>query len=491
MAHGFIPPITVAFPLDLRPGERAEANRESPLHAAARVVLVATLLAAPWAFGAVQPWAWASLAVLAVLALFLWGMGCVQQGALKLAWSPLYWPAFAFLLLAGVQLAFPLTFDRVATRESLLKLAADLIFFFLAGQLYSGTGSSGFWSRPALPRPVAAATSGGPAGMPPSLAVPPVSSPMAGRGKAVRRFGGAVAVFAFVISLFAILQYLTSHGLIYWSVKSRGWTFGPYVNRNHYGGLMEMLIPICIASFLSRRSPDPFRGILGFALLFPIASLLLSGSRGAFVCLVLQILIMAAILIRRSSRGSRRSLAFLVVLGIVAVGSLFWWVDSGVIARRLATVITLPRSPEVKLSDRVGVSRSSLRILRDHPWLGTGLGSFEVAFPPYEKSPTDYLWDHAHDDYAEALAETGLVGGLLIISALIIFLRLAFRELDARLRHRAGWIQLGAATGCCGLLLHSFVDFNFHIPANAAWFAVCAALATLPTPAASLGSGRR
>jgi hypothetical protein len=40
------------------------------------------------------------------------------------------------------------------------------------------------------------------------------------------------------------------------------------------------------------------------------------------------------------------------------------------------------------------------------------------------------------------------------------------------------WIAIGAAVGCCGLLVHSFFDFNLHIPANAAWFAVLAGIAT-------------
>jgi O-antigen ligase len=114
----------------------------------------------------------------------------------------------------------------------------------------------------------------------------------------------------------------------------------------------------------------------------------------------------------------------------------------------------------------------------DHLWLGTGLGSFALVYPRYQSIPTDVVWDHAHDDYVEALGETGLLGGLLIVLAVALGLRLAFGNLRDRLRHRLGWIQLGAALGCCGLLLHSLLDFNLHIPANAAWFAVCAAIAT-------------
>ena len=98
--------------------------------------------------------------------------------------------------------------------------------------------------------------------------------------------------------------------------------------------------------------------------------------------------------------------------------------------------------------------------------------------PALQSFPTDLRWDHAHNDYAEALAETGLVGAAVILCALGLFFWLAFRNLRERLRHPAGWMQFAAAIGCCGLLVHSLVDFNLHMPANAAWFVVCVAIAT-------------
>src|SRR6516165_8270392 len=101
----------------------------------ARTLLFIILLGAPLAFGAVQPWAGATVAVICFLTLSLWALGCVQQGQLRVSWSPLYLPGLAFLLLGLVQYSGRLTFDRIGTRESLLKLAVDLLFFFLALQL--------------------------------------------------------------------------------------------------------------------------------------------------------------------------------------------------------------------------------------------------------------------------------------------------------------------------------------------------------------------
>jgi O-antigen ligase len=96
-------------------------------------------------------------------------------------------------------------------------------------------------------------------------------------------------------------------------------------------------------------------------------------------------------------------------------------------------------------------------------------------------SRASFFFDHAHNDYVEAVAETGLVGAALILSALALFLRLAFRRWGRPLQSQNDWFRLGAALGCCGLLVHSFLDFNLHIPANAAWFAVLAGLATTET----------
>jgi O-antigen ligase len=409
--------------------------------AVARMLLLATLLAAPLAFGAVQAWAWGTMVGLAAFLLFLWSVGCVQQGALKINWSPLYLPALLFLLLGALQFFAHRVPDPSATRESLLKLVTDLIFFFLAGQLLAS-----------------------------------------GSPKILRGLGFVVLVYAFSLALFAMLQFFASNRLIYWSVPAPGWTFGPYVNHNHYAGLMEMLIPVGAGYVLSRPRDDPRRTLLGCALLVPMASLLLCGSRGGFVALLAEVVILGAMVFRHAPMPRRRRLAAVGGLGMAMAALLFFWMDPGEIAKHLGTVASITHSPEVTLGGRLVVARDSLRIFRDHLWAGTGLGSFEAVFPQYQSFASDEYWDHAHNDYAEALAETGLVGGLLIVAALAIFLRLGFKKLGERLRHDAGWIQLGAAIGCCGLLVHSFVDFNLHIPANAAWFAVSGAIATCNMP---------
>ncbi len=79
--------------------------RDSRWFAAARAIFISTLMVAPLSFGGVQPWAWAALALVAVLVMLCWAMGCVRQQGLMLAWTPLYVPTLLFLGLAVIQLS--------------------------------------------------------------------------------------------------------------------------------------------------------------------------------------------------------------------------------------------------------------------------------------------------------------------------------------------------------------------------------------------------
>jgi O-antigen ligase len=419
--------------LVLRPDAAvAEAAADPLAFSVARSLLVAGLIGAPLALGAVVTWAWVALGLLAGLGLVLWAVGSVQQGALKLVWSPLYVPLAMFFLLGLAQYGARLTLDTSETRQALVLLAADITFFFLAVQLFAEAGSD-TW----------------------------------------RTFGLTVLLFAGSLGLFAILQFASEASQIYGRFYATGSPFGPYANPNHYAGLMEMLIPVAVLYIAERhrRHSVAALALLVLATAVAVASLLLTGSRGGLISLLAETMI-GSTLFRWGVRSTKaRSLMLAAATTILATLVLFFWVDPGRIASHLALVVTVDES-------RKTLALDSLRMLRDHPVLGVGLGSFETAYPHYQSFPSDLWIEHAHNDYAEAVAETGLAGAALILSTLALFFRLAFRDWGRRLSSGDNWIAMGAAVGCCGLLVHSFFDYNLHIPANAAWFAVLAGVAT-------------
>jgi O-antigen ligase len=418
--------------------ENDEVRSESSprVFSPARILLGVMLFAAPLPYGAIYTWAWASLTILTLLVVILWIVGSIQGGRLRIGYSPLYAPLALFLALGLIQLFFHLTLTPIATRESLLKLATDFALFFVVIQLFLGC-SFDAW----------------------------------------RRLGIAVLIFGFLFSFLSILQFLWDPGRILWVSRYLGGPFGPYVDRDHYAGLMEMVIPVSASYVLSRPRRDPLNGLLWFGVLVPLVSLLLTGSRGGLVSMLVESAILGWIVIGRNPLPGRRMRVAAAGLVLVAVASLFFWLVPNYVLTKLGTVNNYV--PEVHMGSRLTLWRDSLGIFRDHPWAGAGMGSFVTAYPPHQTYALDLITEHAHNDYVEALAETGLTGSVLILAALGLFIHVIFRSLVVQFRDEPGWIQLGAAIACCGLLLHSFVDFNLHIPANAAWFAFCAGLASL------------
>jgi O-antigen ligase len=356
-------------------------------------------------------------------------------------WSPLYIPLAIFFVLGLVQYEAHLTLDTSETRQALVLLATDLVFFFLSVQLFSGPGHSN-----------------------------------------LRTFGLAALILAGTLGLFAILESASGAERIYGIFETPGgMLFGPYVNRDHFAGLMEMLLGIAVFYIVGRHGRYSLEASIWrvSAIALALASLLLSGSRSGLLALSLEIIIATFVLLQAPARpGQRRRLATAATFALVASVALFAYVDPGWVARKLGSVAYVDKTWADWTGDRKKMAGDALRMWRDHPLLGVGLGDFETAYPRYQSYPSDVWVDHAHNDYVEAGAETGLVGALTILSAIALFLRLAFREWKNPFRSHADWIRLGAAIGCCGMLVHSLADFNLHIPANAAWFAALAGTAT-------------
>jgi O-antigen ligase len=171
---------------------------------------------------------------------------------------------------------------------------------------------------------------------------------------------------------------------------------------------------------------------------------------------------------------------------LLAALLLVFWLGVGQLLQRFSSLQSL----EVTTAKRVSMMQDTWRIFLDHPLTGTGLGTIQVVFPPYESLYDGKIVNHAHNDYLEALAETGLVGGLCCAWFIGVLLTESLKRLRQLNNSFAGALQLSGSIACAGFLVHSLVDFNLHIPANALLFFLMAHLATVeiqqtPQPSSS------
>jgi hypothetical protein len=161
-------------------------------------------------------------------------------------------------------------------------------------------------------------------------------------------------------------------------------------------------------------------------------------------------------------------------VAFVSVPAFGWLAVPGETRRHLATVRR--GTAESAGAYRVDLAVATLRLAATRPWLGCGLGAYADAVTTFKIGHGSERATHAENDALQFASEAGLVG-LLCLGALGLAIarrgHLAYRERGDPVR---SGLTLGAASGAAGLLVHSCLDFNLHLPANALVFVVLLAL---------------
>lgn len=289
-----------------------------------------------------------------------------------------------------------------------------------------------------------------------------------------RGFAWFVMIFGFVVAIFGILQHLTFNGKLYWFREMRfgGIPFGPYVNRNHFAGFAELVIPFSLVPLVLGKVRRERWFLVAMLAVIPIGALFYSASRGGIVSFAVEAGAIAVwLVVRRSARRHLVSAGAVVLLAFVMVS----WLGVRQALERFSSMQSL----EVTQGKRTSMALDTWHIFLDHPVIGTGLGTLQIVFPPYETLYDGKIVNHTHNDYLEALAETGILGGACCAWFLGTLLLEALRRLSQSRGALASTLQLSALVGCLGFLTHSLVDFNLHIPANALLFFLLAYVATV------------
>jgi len=278
--------------------------------------------------------------------------------------------------------------------------------------------------------------------------------------RAVRRFLIALVILGVLESIYGLWQVGMSQETVLWRTKEsyRGFVTGTYFNRNHFAGLLEMCLGIHCGLWLTAFQDGKIKQSLAWGALFLVTAtaFLESGSRMAMISLGLSLLFSFLLLWRRDEKKTLP--AFL--LSLLFLGGIALLAGRGTVFLRWANVDKNWYAWE----GRWLVWQDTLKVIRDYPWLGTGLGSFEWIFPTYQSAANLGGWFHAHNDYLELAAELGLP------VCLILFFSFAAVWWKAAHQPRTTGSSFGLVWGCViaitSLALHSLADFQFAIPAN-------------------------
>jgi O-antigen ligase len=389
-------------------------------------LVLAILVYGPLALGAVLPADFLVLQVLTMGVILLWLVRLWFGANPRLLWPPICWAVVAFAGY-GVMRYTQADIEYLARREMIRILVYAVLFLAIVNHLH--------------------------------------------HQESVRIVALVLLGLGVLVSLYAIYQFSTNSPYVWSYVKPAQYAHrgsGTYICPNHLAGFLEMLVPLGLASALLGRAHYSLRIFFGYAALVILAGIGVTLSRGSWLATGLTLVLFAALLV---TRRSYRLPAIGLVVIVLGAGVVF--VRQNYLSQERLSNIAATAQTE---NNRFRLWPAAIQIWEDNLWLGAGPDHFDYRFRQHRPPNVQMRPERAHNDYLDALAEWGLVGSALVLSAWVLlflgilktwkYVRRNASDLGSRRGTKSAFV-LGAALGLLALLLHSFVDFNFHIPANA------------------------
>jgi O-antigen ligase len=461
---GKLPQETLAEVTETPHSPEAGARRVEIVRTVASRFIILTLCLAlvlsTLAYGTVHYWALAIFQAGASLIVFFWVMDAWRSRVLRISRNSIQLPLLGLILLGlvqllplggasetaspGLEVARSLSLDPYSTQLILVQLLALFIYF--------------------------------------AAALAFIDSP-----RRLRVVTNTIIIFGFALSIFGLIQSFVTPTKIY-GIRELGQStsFGPFVNRHHFAAYMEMALALPVGLLIAGAVEREKRVLYIFAVALMAIALVMTNSRGAIISLVAETAFFLIVAGRRGSekrsdtgeKGGRArsmmlraglalSLLLAVFAGVVLLGG------ESALSRFIGTV-----NASDPTTGRAHFWRGAVEIIRHHPLIGSGLGSFGVAYTLYDTRNGLFRLEQAHNDYLQVLADAGIVGALLGLAFLALLFRKGFTRRETDDSFRRG-VVTGALAGCFAVLVHSFFDFTLHTTANGLLFLTLTALATL------------
>jgi len=395
-------------------------------------LLLVILVFGPVGLGAVHAAQFLVVQGLLIAVLLVWGARLWIGPRSQLFWPPICWVALAFMVYA-VARYLTADIEYVARQEMIQVLVLGFFFFAVMNHLF--------------------------------------------RQEALQAATFVLVALATIISFLAIYQHL-HHVRFIWGHYSPypGRAFGTYVSPNNFSCFLELLIPPALAFLVAGRLPAAARVFLGYALLMMGAGLAVTLSRGGWLATGAGV-VTTLVLLATHRHHRLLSVLLLVLLlgGTGYVGYRHFDHAAAINDQNVQTIVSDASRKDLDM--RLDMWQAAVNIWRDNFWFGAGPAHYDWRFRAYRPERMQLQPDRAHNDYLNLLADWGTVGGLIVLAGLTAFviglaktwphIQRAEADFNSGYSNRFAFFA-GAGGALLGLSLHSVMDFNLHIPANAA-----------------------
>ncbi|MEO7317793.1 MAG: O-antigen ligase family protein, partial [Chthoniobacteraceae bacterium] len=287
-------------------------------------------------------------------------------------------------------------------------------------------------------------------------------------------------VSAAIVSIVSFATCGMDPQAIYGMRYTPGWVgFGPFPNRNHTACFLAMGVALgagC-AGWAGVRAHYKFLGSALALSLIAFAGLLATQSRGGIVVLVAGLGIFMLLVVFRFPGVRTFAIAAGAALVMAALGLAF---GAQAIAR-----FSSKEGGEVSTMMRVHIWQDAVRVWKDAPIFGHGIGTFTQIFPMYQEVATgESIVLHPESSWLQWLAELGALPVLFGAIALVVYVLPRIRLIYSA--DRSIFMRAGPLAAAAMLIVHAVFDVPAHRWATAGFGLATLAIACAPTGLAGL-----
>lgn len=291
-------------------------------------------------------------------------------------------------------------------------------------------------------------------------------SQVAGRGESWKFFAFLLLLSLSVECFYAVSKHIDHSRAVLWVQRADQYGMrasGTYLCPNHLANALAMGFPLAFVLLAAPAAGAPLRLMAVYYLAVASPVLYWSQSRSGWGGMLAGVSVVALLAAWR--RGVRylgiALVAVPLALAALGVGA---WKCLPAVRERIGAVI---EDPIEAGGIRAKMWADTPAMVRDHPFVGHGGGSFAWAYPPYRvHTDRNLTYDYLHNDLLQTLVEHGSAGTVLVVGlclwAFILFAVRAVRSRDAD----TALLSAAAAGALAASGLHSLFDFNFHIFPN-------------------------
>ena len=394
-------------------------------------LILAILVYSPLAFGTVPQGGFDYFIVvewLAVAVLATWLVRFCVNPKHRLLWPPMSWAVLAFVAYA-VGRYFTAEIEYLARQELVKVLVYAALFYAVLNNLH--------------------------------------------RQETTQVVGLTLIFLAMLLALFAVYQFLTGSDVVWDYAKPEGYRkrgSGTFINPNNLAGYLEIVLPLSLTFTLTGRFEPLMKVFLGYASLAIFAGITVTIARAGWLATGVSLAAMYYWLMRQRDFRKRG----LILLGVLAGIFAIFYLKAEMPPERFERFELARQVEDV----RFRLWPAAVAIWKDHFWFGGGPAHFDSLFRQYRPPDPDLQArpERVHNDYLNTLADWGLVGAILVLLCWAAFyyqvcsgwrfVQRSQNDLGAKRSNKSAFVS-GGAFGLLAILVHSFFDFNMHVPANA------------------------